>query len=579
MSYCQDCEDFQCGECVDNHSKIKLLTRHKIVTIERVTSGSQMSNASDKHNICLIHPKEDSRFYCANHDKLLCSSCLIADHKACEIIDEFEEMGMQLRHDDQTNKLRSNLKGLQQGLSDMVEAVRANNYGIRRETEEIPRRIQSMKAKVLRLFQYLEEETNQKIQIFQEEYGKKNSDKAFKCKQLLVAIEGSSASLDTAIEHGTNSQLFLIFQRLKAQLQEYDDMVKQEKESLLCSSLQLKTDEALDTIVNATEKLGEVFVESVKPDLAELPPLLFARREDPVSDMKPELVKSGTLKITDTNIQKQCIAATYIDKKLALVFEVKNRAWFSYTFSFVNTDKMEELYSQDLKRDPKNVISIDSNNLAITFPNGGFIEFYLYTAKRKKKPLSFTLNHTVKCDIRDTVITKYNKTMFALSTGNYFATLTHDGVMKQLFYYSVSLRTQESNFWSTQLAVEHVVVDFKKKRIYVATAKPCKLYSFTTKGDVMFVYSFDDDVRYVDLDHDSNVCACTGSESEGTLCQISPNTGKLLRMVAIETRKPRIACFNRKGGDFYIVEHTPKKIKLQKYRFNQEEDDGIFEDD
>lgn len=579
VAYCHDCEEFQCDQCVDNHSKIKLLLKHKIVTIDRVTSGSEQSNSFDKHNICIIHQKEEVKFYCADHDVILCSNCAMASHKACEILNEFEEMGMKLRHGDQTEKLRDNMKGLQKGLNDMVEAIRANNYGIKRETEEIPRRIQSMKAKVLRLFQYLEEATEQNVQEFQEEYGKKNSDKAFKCKQLLVAIEGSVASLDTVKEHGSNPQLFLAFQKIKNQLQEYDELVKKEKDSLLCTSIQLKIDEALNTVVNETEKLGEVFVETVKPDLAELPPLLFARREDTISDTKPELVRSGSLKISDVNIQKTCIAATYMDKKLALVFEVKNRTWFSYTFSLVSTDKLEEIYTQDLKRDPKNIVCIDSNNVAITFPNGGFIEFYLYTAKRKKRPMNFVLDHTIKCDIRDTVITKYNKSTFALSTGNYFATLTHDGVMKHVFYYSVSLRARENDFWSTQLTAEHMAVDFKKKRIYLVSSKPDKLYSFSTKGEVMFDFSFDESVTYLDLDKEGAICVCTGNGSCGKLIQISPNTGKVLRTIALETGNPYITCFNRKGGDFYVVENSLKKTKLEKYRFNMQEEEDLFGDD
>ncbi|XP_053383826.1 uncharacterized protein LOC128550015 [Mercenaria mercenaria] len=578
-AYCHDCEDFQCGECVDNHSKIKMLTRHKIVTIEKVTSSSQISNSLDKHNICLVHQNEDIRFFCADHDVILCSSCAMASHKACDIINEFDDLGTQLRHDDRTDKLRDNMKGLQKALNDMVEAIRANNYGIKRETEEIPRRIQSMKAKVLRLFKYLEDETEENIKVFQEEYGKKNSDKAFKCKQLLVAIEGSNASLDTVIEHGSNHQLFLTFQKIKTQLQEYDDMVKSEKESLLCSSIQLKVEDVLDTIVNATEKLAEVRVESVKPDLAELPPLLFARKEDPVADMKPELIKSGDLKNSDANIMKTCIAATYMDKKLALIFEVKNRTWFSSSFSLVTTDKLEEIYTQDLKRDPTNIICIDSNNVAITFPNGGFIEFYLYTPKRKKKPMAFVLDHTVKCDIRDTVITKYNKTSFALSTGNYFATLTHDGVMKKVFYYSVSLRVRENDFWSTQLVVGHMVVDFKRKRIYIVSSKPDKLYSFSTKGEVIFEYNLEDTVKYLDLDKEGAIGVCSGSESFGKLFQISPNTGKILRNVAIETQNPNIACFNRKSGDFYVIENSQKKTHIEKYKFNIQEDDDLFDDD
>lgn len=578
-AYCHDCEDFQCRECVKNHSKIKLLLRHKIVTMDQVTNGPQSANGFDKHNNCLEHQNEDIRFYCADHDAMLCSLCAMANHKACELIGEFEELGKELKEKGGTEKLSDNMKNLQKALQDMVEAIRANTYGIKRESEEIPKRIQSVKAKVLRMFQHLEEVANKRIQDFQDEHGRRNSEKAFKCKQLMVAIEGSNASLDTAIKHGSNGQLFQTFHKLRLQLQQYDDLVKSEKDSLICSSIKLKLDDALDTIVTTSEQLGDVYEESMKPDLLALPPLLFVKREVTESATKPELVKSAEIKMTDANVSKECIDVVYMDKKLAMAIEVKKRTWFSYSLSLLSADTLEEIYTRDLKRDPKNLICIDRNNLAISFQNSGFIEFYLFTPKRKKKPLSLVLDHTIKCDIREAVVTKYNKTNFALSTRNYFATLTHDGVMTRMFYYSVSLRKLESDFWSTQLMVEHIVVDFKKKRIYVVSSKPHKLYSFSFKGEVMFEYNLNENVRHLDLDKDGNICICTGNESRGVLCQISPNTGKRLREIAIETKNPQIMCFNRKRNDFYVFSYEPQKINMEKYRFDTQSENDVFGDD
>ncbi|WAR01822.1 hypothetical protein MAR_008380 [Mya arenaria] len=492
------------------------------------------------------------------------ADCTVAKHKACDILTELDDLGVQLKQGEKPKQLKDNMKGLQKALGDMVDAIRTNNYGIKRESEEIPKLIQSMKAKVLRLFQYLEEAVDEKIQSFQDEYSNRNSERAFRYKQLLVAIEASTAALETVLEHGTYTQ-------------EYDDLIKVEKDNLTCTTIQLKLDDATESVVNATERLGDVFVENIKPDLAELPPLLFARREESVDDLNLELVKTCHLKKSDPNITRQCISATYMDKKLALIFEVKNRTWFSYTLSLISTEKMEEIHTSELKRDPKHVIALDSNNLAITFPNGGFIEFYLYTAQRKKKPLKFELNHSVKCDIRNAIVAKYSKREFAISTCNYFGTMTHEGVTKQLFYYSVSLRVRETDFWSTQLLVENVVVDLKRKRIYVSANKPNKLYSFTPNGVVMIDLAFDQPITSLDLDPDGNIIVCSGTEIAAKLKQVSANTGKVMRVVVIEMPTPKLTCYNRKGSDFYTVENG-KKTRLDKYRYNKNNDEEIFDD-
>jgi len=253
-----------------------------------------------------------------------------------------------------------------------------------------------------------------------------------------------------------SQQVFLTFNRLKDQLQEYDTIIKTEKDSLTCSKILLKMDDAFQAVVDTVESLGDVHVETIKPDLAEMPPLLFLRREETVDELKPELVSSFTMKTSDENITRECTDVAFMDNKVAVLCTVKNRTWFSYTLTLCGTEKMEELFNVDLKRNPKNVFAIENTQLVVTYPVGGFIEFYTFTqqkAKKKKKPMpiTFELSKTVKCDIRDCIITRFNKREFAISTDNHFGTMTHEGVAKQLFYYSVSLRAKESNFWSTQV--------------------------------------------------------------------------------------------------------------------------------
>ena len=206
-AYCQECEDFQCSECVENHSKIKLLIRHTIVDIDKVSDGLEIAKTFNKHYVCQHHQTQDLRFYCANHDVIVCSDCIVVRHKACEILTELDDLGLTVKQSDQPTRLKDNLKGLQKALSNMIDTARANNYGLTRESEEIPRRIETMKAKVLRLFEYLEQATSRKLSALLVEHGQRNTESAYRYKQILAAIEASVGALDAVLEHGTYSQV------------------------------------------------------------------------------------------------------------------------------------------------------------------------------------------------------------------------------------------------------------------------------------------------------------------------------------------------------------------------------------
>jgi len=126
--------------------------------------------------------------------------------------------------------------------------------------------------------------------------------------------------------------------------------------------------------------------------------------------------------------------------------------------------------------------------------------------------------------------------------------------------------------------VEHVVVDFKKKRVYLSSSKPDKLMCFTTKGELTFDLSFDYPITSLDLDPEGNVIVCSGMVSAGKLFQVSPYTGKIMKHVGLETRAPRLVCFNRKGTDFFVIPNG-KEAKIEKYRYNKLMDEDLFNED
>ncbi len=85
-SYCQDCEEHLCDECVAAHKRLKLTKGHKINPIEVQSTNANQSvggSASVAHDLrCKTHPSEKLVHFCETCETLICQDCKSTDkHK------------------------------------------------------------------------------------------------------------------------------------------------------------------------------------------------------------------------------------------------------------------------------------------------------------------------------------------------------------------------------------------------------------------------------------------------------------------------------------------------------------------
>ena len=86
VSFCHDCKEYICAECVKAHKRLRKLSSHKIVSIDSLRSNVSKghgSNLSLAHCdvTCAKHMDESLKLYCRDCHKLVCRDCILIDHK------------------------------------------------------------------------------------------------------------------------------------------------------------------------------------------------------------------------------------------------------------------------------------------------------------------------------------------------------------------------------------------------------------------------------------------------------------------------------------------------------------------
>ncbi|XP_033104421.1 tripartite motif-containing protein 2-like [Anneissia japonica] len=81
--YCEDCKQHLCSICGDHHKDFRLFAKHKLISLEDMSSMSHLQKASLHPPMCLLHEKP-LEFYCKDCKISICMQCKTSNHNAWE---------------------------------------------------------------------------------------------------------------------------------------------------------------------------------------------------------------------------------------------------------------------------------------------------------------------------------------------------------------------------------------------------------------------------------------------------------------------------------------------------------------
>ncbi|KAJ8966872.1 hypothetical protein NQ314_003266 [Rhamnusium bicolor] len=81
-SYCTDCSEFICDNCVQAHQRLKITKDHTIKPKEDgLMELHAVTNGAPTNLFCLNHPHEKLSLFCETCDKLTCRDCQLIEHR------------------------------------------------------------------------------------------------------------------------------------------------------------------------------------------------------------------------------------------------------------------------------------------------------------------------------------------------------------------------------------------------------------------------------------------------------------------------------------------------------------------
>jgi hypothetical protein len=519
--YCVDCKEHLCKNCFTVHKKHKLSKHHTLLDATRMPKVLHQPSTSDELTTpCSKHPKEMIKFYCLDHEELLCSVCVTLEHQAtsCKvnyIPDISGNMTDSKECQDILKAVNSTSDQYQQFVEDAKKMTNKSNSSlkdalsdIKKFRQEINQRLDELERQIEDAAKVVEQENNKHLKAIETT-----------CEDITKSLKTSS---DTIKQLNTSKQADKLFMELKLVEKTLKNVEgkKLQLSSYDIKEFNFKTNDAILDLLKTEKYLGTLTQKTLK---IKTPSVQIKSRQ---SSHQGEIC----VKTSKDKFMCWITGMTLLTPDLLIITDYLNKAVKMVDISSQSVSDQLQLDSK-----PWNITTVTSTDLAVTLPYTHTIQFISISSKKLKKKHTMKVKgqcYGISCYQDKLVVTYYNPGKLQILEMN--GTLLTTIFDKNIFGDPDNVTCNKSSIY---------VSDFQMKSVT----------RINWQGDVIGSYSCTGKPRGISLSDDGTVFVC-GSE-RNVIEEISEDcsTGKVVLQDGIdqyavcwseETKKLYFSCYS-----------------------------------
>ncbi|CAG2220622.1 unnamed protein product [Mytilus edulis] len=308
IKFCTDCNDALCTDCTTVHSALKITSSHHVV------DGACLTDRAFKLNkYCNDHQDMPLEFFCADHDCLLCRSCMANTHRTCGKILPIDVAAKGIKSSVMFDDICKDIDALRNSTNQLVQERRKNKTQIGRSKETILQKIKKLRSDINKRLDNLEKKMSSDVDNIERELIEKVSTGISEAETRAKEIEYIRDQVDFLTEHGSESQMLILLNTVRTEITKQSINFQEIILSLEMNGLDF---EQVD-LISAITSMGLVKQTSSLCSVSYLPPKRMQAQIQQLQDKEPtkfELenkihVSSGRISciaVTDDNILLMC---------------------------------------------------------------------------------------------------------------------------------------------------------------------------------------------------------------------------------------------------------------------------------
>ncbi|XP_060577426.1 E3 ubiquitin-protein ligase TRIM71-like [Ruditapes philippinarum] len=388
FGYCVDCEEHLCQYCFNTHRRPKPLRHHQLLDkdhmpqkqkLNRSLKSSSCQQTGDLTKPCTKHTKEVIKFYCHDHNALICIVCVTLEHTptSChvdyipdisgQIIDSIEFKETLKDIDKLTNKCSLVTSGLKQRVVKSTTSLKDAIAEIEIYRKAINKRFDELEKEVKDIAITIQHDNNEKMKTTKTT-----------CNDINKSLQASIDTLNHLNVNKKNDQLFAELKRAQQLIQDNNNIISQLPTLNDIDEYIFEPNKGIKKVLQDDKSLGTLISKMLKQTTEPKNQGAVALKLSTPRDIN---AKSSSDKrdcwITGIAVssQNQIYATDYPNKSIKMID--------------INSGAIKQL---PLKSSPWDITMVSSDSLAITIPNRKTIQFISFS------PDSITPKYKMKVD-------------------------------------------------------------------------------------------------------------------------------------------------------------------------------------
>ncbi|XP_060576966.1 E3 ubiquitin-protein ligase TRIM71-like [Ruditapes philippinarum] len=388
FGYCVDCEEHLCQSCFNIHRRPKPLRHHQLLDkdhmpkkqkLHRSLTSTSSPQTGDLTEHCTKHTKEVIKFYCHDHNALICSVCVTLEHTPifCHV-DYIPDISGQVLNSSKfknalkyIDKLRNKCSLLTSNLKQRV-ATSTTSLG------DAIAEIENFRKEINKRLDDIEKEVKDTAAIIQQDNNKKLRTTETTCNDIEKALK---ASADTLIHLNANrkpDQLLTELKRAKQLIQDNNNIISLLPTINDIDEYIFEPNEFINKVLQDEKSLGTLKSKTLKQQAE-------PKNQGAIA-MKMSTSRNINIK-TSSDKNDCCITGiTACPQNQLFAADLLNQ---SIKMIDINSGAIKQL---PLKSAPSDVTLVTTDIIAVTLPFSKTIQFVSFS------PDSLSLKNKLKVD-------------------------------------------------------------------------------------------------------------------------------------------------------------------------------------
>ncbi|XP_035692668.1 E3 ubiquitin-protein ligase TRIM56-like [Branchiostoma floridae] len=219
-SFCTECGDFLCDECVAIHRRLKVTRGHQVIGEELLKAESDTVRIKPRPlPPCRIHSQEILKFFCVDCSEAICQVCTVLSHKDHKY-EYFADTAVKAKEDilallAKTERKLENLKKADQQAQAQKAELEKN---VTETLEKIKRTSEETKENLVKLVNQQETELLSYVNTVSQTRSKEFSTAMEEIETATVALESAAEFGRNIVEHGSEFDIMAVSGEVSSRL-------------------------------------------------------------------------------------------------------------------------------------------------------------------------------------------------------------------------------------------------------------------------------------------------------------------------------------------------------------------------